>query len=311
MNTSIRKKFILIVIPLAIILSLASYFLPAYFFNKTQIQAPNVLDTDTAEAQPGIAAASPSIITLNEPSEVTITIEITDTRLIPTSVNLQRLDETGKAIAILGNLNDSGTNGDTLAGDKIFSTTYTFAEATTTPVYLRVSWALKGVLRRVASNTLTVEVWRRVVELTKGINVSYPPNWKVNDKLLSLGGPVNLNTFSSIYHHGGVIPQNGAEVSITTTSLEKTTLTEVMTRDSIGATIQATNLLSVAGTIATQVAYLIPFAPSTTTYSNVIVYVLLDTTLYKLSLLYHTGDPREDDFLRVFEQILTTVKFTP
>ena len=186
------EKIYLIVIPLAIVLSLTSYFLPSYFFNKTQIQAPNVLDIDTAEAQPGVISASPSIVTLNEPTNITITIEITDTRLIPTSVNLQRLDETGKAIAILGNLNDNGTNGDTLAGDKIFSTAYTFTEATTTPVYLRVSWALKGVLRRVVSNTLSVEVWQELVIANGTVSFAYPTRWElsIQDSAVFFDNPV-------------------------------------------------------------------------------------------------------------------------
>lgn len=185
MNLLIRKKFIFIIIPLAIILSLASYFVPAYFFSKTQTPPPIILEPDTAEAIEGIASASPIIVTLNEPTDVKVTIELTDSRLIPASVNLQRLDTNGKVFAILGALNDAGTNGDTTAGDKTFSTKYTLTEATTTPVYLRVSWALKGVLRRVISNMLALEVWQRITEPISNTSFNTPPNWTVSKEELN------------------------------------------------------------------------------------------------------------------------------
>lgn len=183
---TIRKKFIFIVIPLTIILSLVSYFIPAYFFRNNQPtispSVPITIEPNPAEAVEGIASTSPSIITLNESTDVIVTIEITDTRLIPTSVNLQRLDSTGKVLSILGTLNDSGTNSDTAAGDKIFSTKYTFTQSTTTPVYLRVSWALKGVLRRMVSNTLKIEIyqWQTLDNNTLPYSFRYPSTWIAN-----------------------------------------------------------------------------------------------------------------------------------
>jgi hypothetical protein len=109
-------------------------------------------------AAEGVAAVSPPLIVVNQPTEVTVTIPITDTRLISTSVNLQQVDATGKVLAVLGALTDAGTNGDAVAGDKTFTIRKTFTESTTDPIRLQVSWALRGVLKRVVSNVVAVEV---------------------------------------------------------------------------------------------------------------------------------------------------------
>ncbi len=125
------------------------------------------------EAADGVASAFPTIIAVNEPTDVIVTIQITDTRLIAGSVNLQRLDEGGKVLVILGTLNDSGTNGDAVAGDRTYSIVG-FIEATTTPIRLQVSWALRGVLRRATSNVLAVEVGRRFVDASGSLSFAVP-----------------------------------------------------------------------------------------------------------------------------------------
>lgn len=117
-----------------------------------------VLGPDSVEAVDGTASATPTIIAVNESTDVTVTIKITDSRLIKGSVNLQRVDAAGKVMAILGTLNDSGTNGDAIAGDNTYSIRKSFTEATATPVRLLVSWALRGVLKRSVSNTVIVSV---------------------------------------------------------------------------------------------------------------------------------------------------------
>jgi hypothetical protein len=111
-----------------------------------------------AEAQAGIAVANPTVIAVNEPTDVTVTIQITESRLIASSVNFQRLDSSGQW-TVLGTLNDSGTNGDSVPGDKTFTVRRSFTEGTAMPVSLRVSWALKGTLRRDASPTIVLDVW--------------------------------------------------------------------------------------------------------------------------------------------------------
>lgn len=149
--------------------------------------------TPIVEAQSGVASANPATIVVNEPSDVTVTTQITDARLIPGSVNLQRLDANGKVTAVLGNLNDTGTNGDVTAGDKTFTIRKSLTEATTTPVQLRVSWGLRGVLKRVVSNVVTVVVWQHVTEAVSGISFTVPPNLvsKQGENKISFANPSN------------------------------------------------------------------------------------------------------------------------
>src|SRR5215203_2749638 len=59
-----------------------------------------------AEAAVGTACATPSTILANQPTEITLTIQITDSRLLAGSVNLQRLDASDKVVSVLGTLND-------------------------------------------------------------------------------------------------------------------------------------------------------------------------------------------------------------
>lgn len=89
---------------------------------------------------------------------VTVTIQLNDPHVLPQSINLQRVDTDGKVLAVLGTLNDQGTNGDATPGDQVFTISRTFTEATATPILLRVSWTARGSLGRAASNTLSIEV---------------------------------------------------------------------------------------------------------------------------------------------------------
>ncbi len=105
----------------------------------------------------GVTAASPTVIVIGQPTTVTVTSLITDPSLIPTGVNLLRLNATGPA-TILGQLHDDGLNGDAVAGDKIYTLQVTFNEAAAGTIRLQVSAPFKGVLQRVLSNVMTVTV---------------------------------------------------------------------------------------------------------------------------------------------------------
>ena len=104
----------------------------------------------------GPVAITPATAVVGVPTVVTVTALIEDPLLIPASVNLQQIDATGKVVAIVGTLRDDGTNGDVVAGDKVFSARVTLNEAQEGSVSLRVSAAFKGLLMRVFSPTLTV-----------------------------------------------------------------------------------------------------------------------------------------------------------
>ncbi len=113
-----------------------------------------------ASAAPTIGTVdiNPKSFPLAVPSVVTITAVITDTSLIDGGAILQRIDSSGRVIATYGILYDDGKNGDAVAGDRIFTVQQSFTEGTVGPIQLRVAAAFKGVLTRVFSGILTVNV---------------------------------------------------------------------------------------------------------------------------------------------------------
>jgi hypothetical protein len=75
-----------------------------------------------------------------------------------TGVNLLRVDSSGKTLSILGQLHDSGENGDAAASDHIFSIQVSFNELGAGQMFLRVSAPFQGLLQRVLSNIIVVTV---------------------------------------------------------------------------------------------------------------------------------------------------------
>lgn len=144
-----------------------------------------------AESAEGVASASPLLIPVGKPTEVTFTIQIADSRVIPQSVNLQRLDVTGRVLSVVGILNDIGANGDAVAGDKMFTIRQTIKETSPMLIHLRVSWALKGELKRSRSNTIILDVGQRISEPIPGVSFTVPSDWRgqFNDSLIYLLSP--------------------------------------------------------------------------------------------------------------------------
>lgn len=105
----------------------------------------------------GPIVASPLVIPVNTPTLVTVTAQITDPSLIPTGINLLRINPTGNP-TIIAQLVDNGTNADAVAGDKLFSTMITFIEPYPGIIKLQVSAAFRGVLKRVLSNPVVIAV---------------------------------------------------------------------------------------------------------------------------------------------------------
>jgi hypothetical protein len=89
---------------------------------------------------------------------ITITVQISDSRLIPNSVFAQRLDYTETQVQTLGILRDDGAGADKVANDGIFSGVFPMAETDHGMVPLRVSAAFKGFLKRILSPTVTMSV---------------------------------------------------------------------------------------------------------------------------------------------------------
>jgi hypothetical protein len=131
----------------------------------------------------GIPAITPATIIASRPTQVTVTIPITDPNLILTSVNLQRLDATGRVAAVVGNLNDGGFDGDEVAGDKIFTLQAPLNEPSAGEVGFQVSVEFRGLLRRSFSGVAILRVeppldqWRTFAHPSFRYEIKYPSNW--------------------------------------------------------------------------------------------------------------------------------------
>ncbi len=101
---------------------------------------------------------SPRTMLVNTPAVVTVRAIIADASAIPASVNLYRLDDSGRVLALLATLKDDGEGGDAFAGDSIFTAQIVVSEPTTARVSMQVTAALRGVLLRIKSDVATVFV---------------------------------------------------------------------------------------------------------------------------------------------------------
>ena len=106
----------------------------------------------------GTTSITPTSTTTGVPVTVTVTSLISDPSLIPASVNLQRLDASGRVVAIIGTLHDDGVNGDAVAGDNVYTITTTIFENAQDSFNFRVSAAFKGTLLRSFSPLLPFQV---------------------------------------------------------------------------------------------------------------------------------------------------------
>lgn len=107
-------------------------------------------------AAPGIdsVTVSPQFMPPNTATPVTVLAKITDPTLIPSTVVLQKVDQSGKILAVLGKLLDDGVAPDAVAGDKTFTIRLNLSIATTT--YIRVSAGFEGLVLRIASPPVTL-----------------------------------------------------------------------------------------------------------------------------------------------------------
>ncbi|WP_374692545.1 PKD domain-containing protein [Accumulibacter sp.] len=129
---------------LAIVLALGSFILAVF----PAAAAPSV----------GAVQLAPTSIAAGVQTTVRVTAVIGDPTVLPSSVNLQRLNDAGAPVAILGTLRDDGVNGDAVAGDQIYTLDFVVSE--TAPLRLRVSAGFKGMLRRLFSAEMLLQINR-------------------------------------------------------------------------------------------------------------------------------------------------------
>ena len=152
-------------------------------------QTPSVAST-ASETQPPVTAAinapvigpvssTPTVVTINMPTPVIITAQITDSTLIPNSVNVLRLGASGTTPTVIGTMHDDGQNGDAVAGDHIYTLQTTFTEQASGQIQLQISAAFRGVLRRLtaALPSIPISPAQTFVSTSTGITLNYPADW--------------------------------------------------------------------------------------------------------------------------------------
>jgi hypothetical protein len=196
---------------------------------------------NSARAQTiGTTTVNPDTTQAGLPLTVTVTSSITDPAVIPESVNLQRLDASGRVVSIVGSLHDDGLNGDVAAGDQIYSIRATVFENAPGTVRLRVSAAFQGRLLRVFSAPLTVNI----TGIATGITILSPSNAAyVNISPVTVSGTVG-DPASQVIVNGIAAPVSGGNFVATVPLNEgPNTLTAVAT-NSNGTTSTASSLVT-------------------------------------------------------------------
>jgi hypothetical protein len=119
-----------------------------------------LLALSCAWAAPSIGPVqlTPTSIAAGIPTTVRITAAIDDPDLIPSTVNLQRLNDAGAPVAVLGALRDDGLSGDAVGGDHLYTLDVQFTESA--PVRLRVSAGFKRLVKRLFSAEMLLNINR-------------------------------------------------------------------------------------------------------------------------------------------------------
>ena len=122
------------------------------------------------------AAITPTAIPLGTATVVTVTTAVTGATPNAGSVILQRLDSSGRVLALLGTLHDDGLNGDIKANDGTYTLQTTFTEFAIGPISLRVSATFSGAVNHVFSPTSTLNVTGTsppTIKITSPADLSY------------------------------------------------------------------------------------------------------------------------------------------
>jgi Glucodextranase, domain B len=132
----------------------------------------------------GTVTTRPTVAPANTPTQVAITALITDVSLSANGANVQRLNSAGSPTAVLGLLHDDGLNGDATAGDRIFTLVFTLNEPSPTRVFFRATASFQGVVQRVSSSTVAVDIGNAASPLSIDAASTAIPNaagWNKSD----------------------------------------------------------------------------------------------------------------------------------
>ncbi|MBX9660406.1 MAG: hypothetical protein K2X00_17750 [Nitrospiraceae bacterium] len=121
------------------------------------MQAPSAASTDPTQIIYNISI-SPTTLIANQPTTVIVSAALGDNpALLPEGIVINKLTSAGQSSSLLGRMYDDGTHGDTVANDKLFTTTITLSESSS--LTLEVSVPYRGRLRRLISR-IEIPVFR-------------------------------------------------------------------------------------------------------------------------------------------------------
>ena len=105
----------------------------------------------------GLPMLSPSALHIGRPTTVLVSTIIKQSNVIPGSVNVVKITSTGEA-SVIATLNDSGLDGDVIAGDRVYAGRVVLNEFSEGSLSVRVSAAVRGSLRRIQSSAASLAV---------------------------------------------------------------------------------------------------------------------------------------------------------
>lgn len=144
-----------------------------------------------------------------------------------------------------------------------------------------------------------------------GLALTYPGDWEMNTKVPK-EGPIALNTFGSHYsERGGHFPTHGAEIDVSYLARPKGSALQIMQSDSQGSDELKIDQLPfrVGGAAAVRASY-------TDSYKGYLahrtgaVYAEHGDGLYKFFLTYHKDEALGPEFVKDFNEILRSVRFS-
>lgn len=219
------------------------------------------------DANFGTTAISPGSTPAGAAATVTVTAQVTSTAIIPSTVNLQRLDAQGRILATVGNLRDDGTGGDAVAGDNVFTVRFSVYEETPSSSNYRVSAAVQGSIVRVFSNLLPFSVTGATAT---GIAILQPANLAfVNTSPVTVSGTTG-DPNATVRVNGIQANKSGNSFQLTVPLQEGTNTVTAVASNSNGSTSTASIQVTL-DTTPPRVTVDSPVQNSTTTEATITV----------------------------------------
>jgi hypothetical protein len=255
---------------------------------------------------PVTATAAPGLLIVHTPTTVTVSAQITDTSVLPTSVNLIQLHGTGTQPTILGELQNTG--------DGNYVIRLPLTETTVGEVQLQVSAAFKGILNRSLSNVMLIDVWKALHEPGAGFIAPYPPNLytyippKLPGQYYIQTSPKPINLGGALPPAGSVYASSGYLVSIVVLPAPATfDITSWLASTYPSSQVDTITDLTVAGISAYQVTF-----ENQIGAGEPLVLIPHNGFLYEISYgsTFAADSPSDQAGLTTFNAILQSFMFT-